>query len=130
MAHLRVMASMLQKKDLTAGERATLRNALTRIGPDGVDWQAAVKRELAIYRGPLPTADGVKKLDPQALAALARITNLYVSALSNPSVLPELQKTIANAPQPLRDVVPNLTRVVRQRQELTRELALLRAKLR
>ena len=48
MAHLRVMASVLQKKDLTAGERATLRNALARIGPDGVDWQAAVKRELAI----------------------------------------------------------------------------------
>ena len=130
MAHLRVMASMLQKNDLTAGERATLRNALARIGPDGVDWQASIQRELAIYRGPLPTADGVKKLDPQALAALARITHLYVSALSNPSMLPELQKAITNAPKPLREVVPNLTRVVRQKQELTRELTSVRAKLR
>ena len=132
MAHLRVMASMLQKKDLTPDERATLRNALARIGPDGLDWQGAVKRELAIYRGPLPTADGVKKLDPQALAALARITHLYVSALSNPSVLPELQKAIANAPQPLPREIPYSVpkRVVQQKQELTRELALVRTKLR
>jgi len=132
MAHLRVMASVLQKKDLTAGERATLRNALARIGPDGVDWQAAVKRELAVLRGPLPTADGVKTLDPQALAALARITHLYVSALSNPSVLPELQKTIANAPPPLPHEIPYSVpkRVVEQKQELTQELASVRAKLR
>lgn len=129
MAHLRVMASMLQNKDLTAGERATLRNALARIGPDGVDWQGAVRRELAVLRGPLPTADGVKTLDFQAQAALTRIGNLYVSALSNPSALPELQKAISNAPQPLRDVVPNLARVVQQKQELTRELTLLRKKL-
>jgi hypothetical protein len=130
MAHLRVMASVLQKKDLTAGERATLQNALARIGPDGVDWQAAVKRELAILRGPLPTADGVKTLDPRSQAALTRISKLCVSALSNPSALPELQKAISNAPQPLRDVIPNVTREVRQKQELTQELASVRAKLR
>ena len=129
MAHLRVIASVLQKKDLTAGERATLRNALARIGPDGVDWQASIKRELATYRGPLPTANGVKTLGPQSQAALTRIGNLYASALSNPSALPELQKAISNAPQPLRDVIPNLTRVVQQKQELTRELTNLRAKL-
>ncbi len=131
MAHLRVMASMLQKKDLTAGEQATLRNALARIGPDGVDWQGAVKRELAIYSWPLPTADGVKKLDPQGLAALARITHLYVSALSNPSVLPELQKTIAAAPPPLPHEIPYSVpkRVVEQKQELTRELLKVRAML-
>ncbi|HET7101475.1 MAG TPA: hypothetical protein VFJ52_10025 [Terriglobia bacterium] len=130
MAHLRVMASMLQKKDLTASERATLRNALARIGPDGLDWQASMKRELAPLRGPLPTSEGVKTLDPESQAALTRIGNLYVSALSNPSALPELQKAIANAPKPLREVVPNLTRVVREKQELTQELALVRAKLR
>ena len=126
-AHLRVMASMLQKKDLTASEQATLRKALVRIGPDGLDWRGAVKRELAIYRGPLPTPEGVKKLDPQALAALERIRHLYVSALSNPSVLPELQKTITNAPQPLRELIPNPKREVEQKQELTQELAKVRA---
>lgn len=121
-AHLRVMASMLQKKELTASERATLRDALARIGPDGLDWQAAVKRELAIYRGPLPTPEGVKKLDPQARAALERIIALYVSALSNPADLSELQKAIAAAPQPLPDLIPNPKRVVEEKQNLTAEL--------
>lgn len=128
-AHLRVMASMLQKKDLTASEQATLRNALARIGPDGLDWQAAVKRELAILRGPLSTPEGVKKLDPQALAALGRITHLYVSALSDPSVLPELQKTIADAPLPLPHPIPNPKRVVEEKQSLTKELQKVRTML-
>jgi hypothetical protein len=129
-AHLRAMTFIVHMKGLSADERATLRNALARIGPDGVDWQASMKRELATYRGPLPTADGVKTLGPQSQAALTRIGNLYVSALSNPSVLPELQKAITNAPKPLREIVPNLTRVVRQKQELTQELTNVRAKLR
>jgi hypothetical protein len=128
-AHLRVMTLMLQKKDLTASEQATLRNALARIGPDGLDWQAAVKRELAILRGPLPTAEGVKKLDPQALAALARISNLYVSALGNPSVLPELQNAIADAPQPLPKLIPNPKRVVEEKQNLAEELQKVRSML-
>jgi hypothetical protein len=126
-AHLRAMAFIVHMKGLSADERTTLRNALARIGPDGLDWQADVKRELAILRGPLPTAKGVQELNPQALAALARISNLYVSALSNPSVLPELQKAIANAPQPLRDLIPNPRRVAQQKQDLTRELQKVRA---
>jgi hypothetical protein len=129
-AHLRAMTFIVHMSGLSRDERTPLRDALARIGPDGLDWQAAMTRELAILRGPLPTAEGVKTLDPQSQAALTRIGNLYVSALSNPSALPELQKTISNAPQPLRDVVPNLTRVVHQKQELTQELTTVRAKLR
>ncbi len=129
-AHLRAVTFIVHMKGLSADERTTLQNVLARIGPDGLDWQAAVKRELAILRGPLPTADGVKKLDPQALAALGRITQLYVSALSNPSALGDLQKAIADAPQPLPKLIPNPGRVVQQKQDLTRELASLRTKLR
>ncbi|HEV2246217.1 MAG TPA: hypothetical protein VGW37_06160, partial [Terriglobia bacterium] len=117
-AHLRVMASMLQKKDLTGSERATLRNALARIGPDGLDWQAAVKRELGFYGAPSHSG-GVEKLDPQARAALGRIIGLYVSALSNPAELPELQKSIADAPEPLPRLIPNPKRVVEEKQNLT-----------
>lgn len=130
-AHLRVMASMLQKKDLTASEQATLRNALAHIGPDGLDWQAAVKRELAIYRGPLPTADGIEKSDPQARAAVDRITALYVSALSNPAELAALEKAIAAAPQPLPKLISKAVpkRVVEEKQNLTAELQKIRAVL-
>jgi hypothetical protein len=129
-AHLLAMTFIVHMTGLSRDERTTLRDALARIGPDGLDWQAASKRELAILRGPLPTAEGVKTLDPQSQAALTRISNLYVSALSNPSALPELQKAIANAPPPLQGLIPNPGRVVQQKQDLTRELTSLRAKLR
>lgn len=129
-AHLRAMTFIVHMTGLSRDERTTLRDALARIGPDGLDWQAAMERELAILRGPLPTAKGVQKLDPQSLAALARISKLYVSALINPPVLPELQKTIANAPQPLRGLIPNPARVLQQKQDLTQELTSVRAKLR
>lgn len=128
-AHLRVMALMLHKTNLSAGERATLREALARIGSDGLDWQSAVKRELAILRGPLPTARGVQKLDPRALAALAQISNLYLSALDNPREVAELEKTIADAPQPLPHLIPNPKRVVEEKQDLTHELQKMRAML-
>jgi hypothetical protein len=127
--HLRAMAFLVHLANLNAEQRTMLRNALAGIGPDGLDWRAAVERELGSFRAPFHTAEGVQKLDPQARAALGRITTLYVSALSNPSVLPELQKAIATAPLPLRDLIPNPRRVLQQKQDLTRELQKVRAML-
>lgn len=126
-AHLRAMAFIVHMTGLSNDERTTLRDALAGIGPDGLDWRAAVERELGIFRGPFATADGVQKLDPQAKTALARITNLYVSALGNPSALPELEKVIADAPQPLPRLIPNPKRVVDEKQSLTEELQKVRA---
>lgn len=81
-------------------------------------------------RGPGPTLEGERKLDPQAIAALSRITKLYVSALSNLSSLSELQITISGAPRPLPNLIPNPKRVVEEKQDLSRELAQARAILR
>jgi hypothetical protein len=129
-AHLRTMAFLVHVGNLNAEQRKTLKAALTQIGPDGLDWQAAVKRELDIYRVPFTTPEGVQKLDPQAVAVLSRITMLYVSALKNPSALTELQKTITGAPAPLPHLIPNPKRVIEEKQALTHELSRARAMLR
>jgi len=112
---------------LSGDERTTLQNALAGIGPDGLDWRAAVERELGIFRAPFHTTDGVEKLDTPARAALAQITALYVSTLDYPAELAQLQKAIAAAPQPLPRLIPNPKRVVEEKQNLTAELQKIRA---
>ena len=128
-AHLRVTEFMLRTKDLSAAERKSLKTALDGVGPDGLDWQAAVERELGIFRERFATPEGVRKLDPQGLAALARITNLYVRSLATPSALPELEKAITGAPQPLPKLIPNPKRVVEEKQSLAAELRRVRTML-
>lgn len=126
-SHLRAMAFIVHMSGLSADDRKTLHDALARIGPDGLDWRAAMEQELGIFRSPFRTPEGVEKLEPQAKKELGRITTLYVSALSNPAELAELQKAIASAPQPLPKFIPNPKRVVEQKQDLTQELAKARA---
>jgi hypothetical protein len=128
-AHLRAVAFIVHMAGLSRDERTTLQDALAGIGPDGLDWRAAVEREVGILHEPFPTAEGVQKLDSQAQAALARITTLYLSALSNPQDVAELQKAIADAPQPLPKLVPNPKRVVEEKHNLTEELQKVRAML-
>lgn len=102
---------------VSPAQRLALQKALAQLGPAGLDWQGAVKRELGLYRG---TDHG---LSAQGLAALAQIAPLYVDAMSDPSVLPRLQKMIANAPADLRDIMPNPQRVVEAEQSLENHLA-------
>jgi hypothetical protein len=89
-AHLRAIEFALEKAGLSATQRSTLRSAVGQLGPGGLDWQSAMKRELGIPHG----------LNSQAAAALARIAPLYVSALRDASTLPTLEQNIANAPPP------------------------------
>jgi len=126
-AHLRAMAFLVHLADLNAEQRKILSGALAGLGPDGLDWQSAVKRELGIQRAPFAATESAQELDPQASMALTRITTLYVSALSNPAGLAELQKAIADAPQPLRELIPNPKRVVEEKQNLAEELQKVRA---
>lgn len=126
-AHLRAMAFIVHMAGVSGDDRTTLQNALAGIGPDGLDWGAAVEQELGIFRAPFRTAGGVEKLDPQARAALGRITGLYMNTLDNPSQLAELQKAIAEAPEPLPKLVPNPKRVVEEKQNLHDELQKIRA---
>jgi hypothetical protein len=121
--HLKAVQGVLRDKNAektpTAAQLAVVRKAITRLGPDGLDWQAAMKREFAI---PL-------KLDAPASAALARIVPVYLAALSDPSVLPKLEQMRTSAPMPVPDLIPNPKRVVEEKQELINKLQEARARL-
>lgn len=116
MAHLPMIPNIVHA-GISPAQRLALQKAVTQLGPAGLDWQGAVKRELDLYEG----AD--HGLSAPALAALAQITPLYVGAMNDPSVLPRLQSMIANAPFDLRKFMPNPQRVVDAKQSLENHLA-------
>lgn len=116
MDHLPMIANLVHA-GLSQAQRLALQKAVAQLGPSGLDWEGAVKRELGLYRG---TDHG---LSAQGLAALAQINPLYVSAMSDPSVLPQLQGMIAKAPVDLRNFMPNPQRVVEAKQSLENHLA-------
>jgi hypothetical protein len=119
---------------VSPAQRLALQKALAQLGPADLDWQGAVKRELGLYRrsvflGLRGRGGSVHVLSAQGLAALEQITPLYVSAMSDPSVLPRLQKMIEDAPLDLRNIMPNPQRVVEAEQSLENHLAEARSTL-
>ena len=128
-SHLRSVAFGLHVAGFSAVQKSALQKALAQLGPEGLDWQSAVRRELGIFRVPFRTPEGVKELDPQASAALAPIAATYVAALNNPALLPELQKKVAGAPPPLRELIPNPQRVLGEKQDLAGKLRQIRSLL-
>jgi hypothetical protein len=118
--HLRAAEFALQVAGLSTAQRLGLEKAVTQLGPDGLDWQSAVKQELEIPLG----------LDSQASAASARIMTSYLNTLNNASELPVLQRMIASAPPPLRDIIPSPKRVLEEKQDLTNKLLQARSRLR
>jgi hypothetical protein len=118
--HLRAAEFALQVAGLSAAQRLVLQKAVTQLGPDGLDWQSAVKQELEI-----PLA-----LNSQASAALARIMTSYLNTLNNASELPVLQKMIANAPSPLPDIIPSPKRLLEEKHDLIDKLMQARSRLR
>jgi hypothetical protein len=126
---LRGMSFALHVDDLSAAQKATLQKALAPLGPDGLDWEAGVKRELGVLRVPIPTPQGPKVLDPRASAALAKVIPSYAAMLTDPSLLAGLQETIAGAPKQLADIIPNPKRVLEEKQDLTDKLEQIRSLL-
>jgi hypothetical protein len=102
---------------ISPAQRMALQKAIAQLGPSGLDWQGAVKRELGLYRG----TD--HRLSSQGLAVLSQITPLYVTAMNDPSVLPRLQGMIADAPMDLRNFIPTPDRVVEIEESLENHLA-------
>jgi hypothetical protein len=99
-------------------QRELLRNALATFEPDGLDWRAAMQRELSLL-----SPSTLPGLDSRAWPALQRITPAYLRIFDNPSTLPELQKEIASAPQALQDLIPNPKRELEAKEDLAAKLA-------
>lgn len=112
--HFRAMAFLLHvaRPPLSASQQLVLRNALAQLGPEGLDWQSATKRELGVLKG----------YDSVSSPALKQIASLYEAALSDPSLLPKLQKTIRTAPPPLPGFIPNPKRVIAAKDRLASQI--------
>jgi hypothetical protein len=120
-AHLSIITFAAHSQGLSGAQRSLLQDTLAQFGRDGLDWRAAMKRELAL----LPPAGA----DPESLSAMARITPAYLKIFDNPASLPELQRTLAAAPRSLQELVPNPKRVLEYRQDLSDKLQQTRALL-
>lgn len=127
--HIRAISFALHVDDLSAAQKSTLQKAVIQLGPDGLDWGAAMKRELGVLRSPVRTPDGSLPLDSKSLAALAKVIPSYAAMLTDPSLLAGLQETIAGAPKQLADIIPNPKRVLEEKQDLTDKLEQIRSLL-
>lgn len=118
--HIRAMAFMLHVQQLSPQQKSTFQKALDQLGPDGLDWQSAVKRECE-----LP----VRGLDAKGSSAQAQISTAYENALNNAAELTRLQQMIAGAPQKLRELIPNPQRILDEKQDLADQLRQMRSLL-
>jgi len=108
--HFRAIEFVLKADGLSSPQRRELQKALTQLSRTQLDWRSAIQRELGIDR----------KLAVQP--SLQRVTQAYVSALDNPSALPQVQQLIAALPQGLRELIPNPKRVVEEKEDFGAKL--------
>jgi hypothetical protein len=120
LAHFNAVALALRTGGLSDAQRLVLRNAIAELGPEGINWQSAVHREMQILH---------HNADPSDSAALEQIETAYLKALNNPSTVPALEQTLSSAPQKLAALIPNPKRVLEQKQELTDKLQQVRSLL-
>lgn len=118
--HIRAMAFALHMEQLSSSQKSVLLKSLDQLGPDGLDWQSAVKREFEI---PAPG------LEAKGSSAQVQISAAFQSVLNNPSDLPRLQQMIASAPQKLRELMPNPQRILDEKQDLALQLQQIRSLL-
>lgn len=118
--HIRAMAFMLHVQQLSAQQKSTFQKALDQLGPDGLDWQSAVKREFEVP---------VRGLEAKGSSAQAQISTAYENALNNAAELTRLQQMIAGAPQKLRELIPNPQRILDEKQDLADQLRQMRSLL-
>jgi hypothetical protein len=111
-SHLIAVSDALHLEQLSAMQRTRLQQAVTGLGSHGVDWQSAIKQEMAVLnRPPWQESD-----------SLVGVTQAYLASVNDPSQLPKLEQLLATVPQPLRDVIPNPKEVLEQKQELDQKL--------
>lgn len=104
---------------ISSEQLAVLRRAVAQLGPEGLDWESAIRREMAALNRP----------PWQKAVPLARVTQAYVNVLKNPSTLPEFERLLAAIPMPLHDVIPFPQRILEEKQQFDRKLERARAAL-
>jgi hypothetical protein len=119
--HLRVIDFAIHVEGLSTQQKQSLGKCLAPLGPEGLEWRTAMKRELETLRS---------GLDSSASQTLDRITPVYLAALDTPAQLPRLKDMIAAAPQSVQERLPNPERVTKEREDLFSSLSNIRSSLR
>ncbi len=120
--HLRAVALVAGSGKLSAAQRSQLQRAVARLGSDGIDWVSAIHREFQVLGGHF-------RGNTQASAAVTRIDSAYTQALENPSKASALEQAIREAPDAVRQLIPNPRRVLENKQALTAQIARARLSL-
>jgi hypothetical protein len=110
--HLRAVDSALHMGALSSVQRSALQKAVAGLGPEPLNWQSAMKREMAVLNRP-PWQNSVP---------LGRVSETYAAALGDSSLLPKLEQLIAGIPKPLREVIPNPKEVLEEKRDLNDKL--------
>jgi hypothetical protein len=112
--HLRAVADVLRLEQLSAAQRARLQEAVTRLG-EGLDWRTATKLDLEGLRSHYAR-------DAVSSTALTRIISSYIAVLDDKSKLATLDEAMHSAPQQLANLIPDVKRVLEQKQDLNNRL--------
>jgi len=118
--HFVAIESLQHMARFSPAQLTAVRNAVARLGPEGLDWESAMRLEMAILNRP----------EWQRNVPLSAVTQAYIVALQDPSTLPKLKQLLASVPLPLRDVIPSPKEVVEQKQEFEHNLQHIRRVLR
>ncbi len=110
-------AAFALRNGLSPAQRLMLQKAVAQLGPEGVDWQSAMRREMGALNRP----------DWQVSVPLDQVTQAYAGALKDPATLPQLEDLLARVPLPLRDVIPNPKQILQEKQDLTEKLRQMRS---
>jgi len=108
--HLRAIEGLNHLAHLAEAQKSALRKEITGINLHGLDWAAAITREFEVIS------------KPENQSEVAQISAKYLAALRNSATLPELEETLANSSEPIRQLIPLPKRVLEQKQELEIEL--------
>jgi hypothetical protein len=120
--HLRAVAFAARSGKLSTAQKSILLRAVTGLGSDGLDWQSAIDREFDVMRTHFPG-------DAQASAALTRVDAAYAKALHDPSALPALRDASHNTPPSVARLIPNLQKVIDNKNALTAQIGETRSAL-
>jgi hypothetical protein len=112
--HFRAIEWLSHVAGFSPAQRSELQKAVAQLGSSGLDWQSAMKRELGVLN------------KPDWQMPLRRVTQGYAAALNDRSALPDLEASIANAPQELQRAIPNPKRVLEEKQDFTKQLQQIR----
>lgn len=117
--HLRMVRAVIGTP-LSDSQKNELERAVAALGADGLDWESALRKEMDVLQEHFAS-------NASASLALARIKPIYIAAVNEHEKLPALQRGLASAPLQLSEALPHPDRVIREQEDLRKQIRETRA---